>query len=534
MRTPLPQQATVRRISVAAVAVILAVGLSLLAPALATGRTTADDDGPHTGPVATARAASGSLDGLWWWWRVWLHLLRTGHLDVDLELDVDLDLDLELDIDRTTPTIVVAPVMPSSTVPSSSTAPTASTATTAPASTTPGATTPRATATTTAEPSPTGTGPSEATSTTTTPVGRSTETTATSTPATTATTTARTTRTTGTDEPAPPTTPDSDRQPDPPLPRHWGGIHRITNGSGRATEIDTASPIGEISAHGVRIYCVISHFSHDDPIVFPNRAGAAHGHMFWGNTGTDHTSTGASLLAGGNSSCEGGTNNRSSYWIPSLHDEAGAAVLPESVFVYYKSFGGPRFDRSTIRPIPAGLEMLATREVARSGDHHVRVGGSATEVQLHIAFPECVAVDRAGRPVLTSADNVSHVSYAGGGGPTGCPATHPYRIPQLSYVVRFAVPFPSNWSLSSDHHHPGGKGDSLHADYIAAWDQASMDAITECVVVGRRNCGFAGGRGQLPERFTGQDGSPIYSSSVDLAPGADRTPFGVGFAPMLH
>ena len=311
-----------------------------------------------------------------------------------------------------------------------------------------------------------------------------------------------------------------------------GRILRVTTGSGRATEIDSSSPIGPVSQHGVRLYCVISHVSHDDPIVHPGRSGAAHAHMFWGNTTTDHASTGTSLATTGNSSCEGGTNNRSSYWIPAVYDQDGQVVLPETVFVYYKSFGGPGFDRTTIQPIPVGLEMLASRRVANASDHHFRVGGASDHLELMIQFPECVRVDGAGRPVLSSPDNVAHLSYPGGGGPTGCPTTHPYRIPGLSYVVRFDLPFPSDWSLSSDHG-PHPKGHSLHADYLAAWDPPSMAAITDCVVLARRNCGFAGGRGQLPERFTGPDGDPIYTSSVSLAPGADRTPFGATVPKML-
>ncbi len=310
-------------------------------------------------------------------------------------------------------------------------------------------------------------------------------------------------------------------------------VHRLTGGSGGSTQIDTSSPVGDVSQHGVRVYCAISHFSHDDPIVFPGQPGAAHAHMFWGNTEADYASTAADLMTTGNSSCEGGITNRSSYWIPALFNDRSEVVLPESVFVYYKSFGGPAFDRTTIRPIPAGLQMLATRAVPNSGDYHFRVGGSSSIVELHVAFPECVQVDAAGRPVLSSTDNVSHLSYAGAGGPSGCPSSHPYRIPQLSYVVRFAVPFASDWSLASDHG-PGAKGHSLHADYIAAWDAASMASITDCVVVAKRNCDFAGGRGQLPERFLAPDGTVVYRSSVELDDNTDRTPFGSSIPKMSH
>ncbi|MGF1596525.1 MAG: DUF1996 domain-containing protein [Acidimicrobiales bacterium] len=262
--------------------------------------------------------------------------------------------------------------------------------------------------------------------------------------------------------------------------------------------------------------------------MFPGQQGRGHAHMFWGNTGTDHVSTGTSLLTSGNSSCEGGITNRSSYWMPALFDAAGQAVLPETIFVYYKSFGVT--DRSTIRPIPNGLEMLASRSVAHAGDGDFRVGANGG-VDIDVRFPTCVQVDTSGRPVLSSADNVSHLSYSSGTSPSRCPASHPYRIPQLSLIVRFDVPFASGWSLASDMGQP--KGSSLHADYVAAWDDGAMRQLVDCNVQARGDCGFAGGRGQLPERFVGTEGVAVYRNSVELVGGADRTPFGTSLTPMV-
>ncbi len=255
--------------------------------------------------------------------------------------------------------------------------------------------------------------------------------------------------------------------------------------------------------------------------------------MFWGNTTTDANSTGQSLAAAGNSSCEGGTNNRSAYWTPAVFNEASEVVLPETVFVYYKSFGGPGFDRSTIQAIPAGLEMLASRQVANSGPWNFGVGGTDS-VGLSVQFPPCLAVDASGSPVLSSADNTSHLSYAtNSGSGSGCPSSHPYRIPQVIYQLRYDIPFASGWSLASDMG-SGQKGESLHADYIAAWDSTTMDQIVECNIVARRDCSFSGGRGQLPERFLGPDGTEVYRNSVSLVPGADRTPFGTSIRPMVR
>lgn len=302
-------------------------------------------------------------------------------------------------------------------------------------------------------------------------------------------------------------------------------VFRFTLGSGNSTEFDSSSQPEGVSAHGTRIYCVTSHFSYDDPVVFPGRTGAAHAHMFWGNTDADAFSTGQSLMSSGNSSCEGGTANRSSYWMPVMFNELNEATVPESIFVYYKSFGGPAFDRSTIQPIPAGLEMLATRQVRGAGDWDFQAVRSAAGTELKIAFPECLAVDRSGQPILSSTDNVSHLSYATeNSAPSGCPSSHPYRIPTVSYIVNFAVPFDSDWYLASDDS-TATKGQSLHADYIAAWDPGTMDEVVECTVMARKSCEFPG-RGQLPERFLAPDGTLLYRYSVQLLPTTDRTPFG--------
>ncbi len=325
------------------------------------------------------------------------------------------------------------------------------------------------------------------------------------------------------------------------------GPFRITIGSGDVTEMDTNSEAGPVSAHGTRIYCPVSHFSYDDPVVFAGQSGRAHFHMFWGNTLTDASSTGANLLASGNSSCEGGRNNRSAYWTPALFSENGEPVLPESVIVYYKSFASGAeedFNRNTIEAIPDGLEMLANQDVKNSGPWNFKIRTQVINGQnrlvLKVAFPACIQVDAGGQPVLSSADNVSHLAYPNANAANNtsigndCPRTHPYRIAQLSYNLRYgAQVIDTDWSLASD---TSGQiqGESLHGDYIAAWDDNSMDSLVECNRRALRSCQFIGytngiprTRSQLPERFLSPAGEPVYIDSTTLSPSADRTPLGV-------
>jgi len=320
--------------------------------------------------------------------------------------------------------------------------------------------------------------------------------------------------------------------PEEPAPRRW----TVTIGTANSAPIDDDTPQVDEGAHGVRVYCPISHFSYDDPIVHPGQPDATHLHVFWGNTTTDAYSTEASLLDAPRSSCEGGLNNRSAYWMPAVFNAAGEALIPEAAITYYKSFGhDDSFDRTTIQPIPNGLEMIANEQVLNGGPWNLQVGAAVVRgvdvTRFNISFPQCLAVHADGAPVLSSpAPHTDHLAYAAGGDqPNDCPESHPFRIPQVLYNVRYAVDFDSGWSLSSE---------MLHADYIAAWDAQSMQRITQCNIDRLFNCQFRDADGllrdQLPERFVGPDGQPVYEASDQLLAGADRTPFGDQLTAMPH
>jgi len=315
--------------------------------------------------------------------------------------------------------------------------------------------------------------------------------------------------------------------------------YRVTVGTDGRAEMDTSSETVAEDAHGTRIYCPVSHFSYDDPVVFPGEPSAAHLHMFWGNTEADAYSTAGSLLSTGKASCEGGLNNKSAYWAPAVFNAQDEAVLPESVFVYYKSFSHTSgFDRNSIMPIPNGLEMLANQQVLNSGPWNFvvepRSVNGSQRLHIRISFPVCLQVDGNGQPVQSSANNISHLSYSVASRETSgdCPASHPYRIPQLIYIINYGVPYYSQWYLSSDQS-ADTQGSSLHADYIAAWDEQTMDRIVLCNRLSKESCQFISqengqslARTQLPERFLSPQGVPLYSDSTTLLPETDRTPFG--------
>ncbi len=279
----------------------------------------------------------------------------------------------------------------------------------------------------------------------------------------------------------------------------------------------------------------ISHLSYDDPVVYPGEPNAAHLHTFWGNTETNYASTGESLLSEGKSSCEGGLNNRSGYWAPTLFNENDEAVLPYDIIVYYKSIpeGGLEFDRDTINPIPNGLKMLANQDVQNSDPEHFKAYSLAphpnmypTGMQLKVNFPQCLAVDTNGNPVLESPDNTSHLAYqdTADGNSNHCPDSHPYRIPRAEYNIRYDVDFDTDWYLSSDTS-AETQGESLHADYIVAWDEDAMDDVVQCNIEEREECEFGDGpaeRSQLPDRQKNPDGVSIYKYGL-LDPAVDKT-----------
>lgn len=285
-----------------------------------------------------------------------------------------------------------------------------------------------------------------------------------------------------------------------------------------------------------RIQCGISHFAYDDPIVYPRQAGRAHLHMFMGNEQSDFSSTVESMFTTGNSTCHGGTLNRSSYWIPSVlapqFDAAGrmrtkadgtpvfSVVTPIiAPHVYYKSGVD---DLSSIQPMPFGLRMIkgdpkvsgpigeeklydirwfceshATSGRIRSHrdySEHIPRCSAPDSVGLSIGFPECWN----GRD-LDVPDHASHMSRITHSADRGhhCPSSHPVALSKVSYTFFFEVNASNvgpegdtrHWRLSSDAYpvdpdtRPGGY--SVHADWFMAWHPEIMQAWTEnCIQKG--------------------------------------------------
>lgn len=252
----------------------------------------------------------------------------------------------------------------------------------------------------------------------------------------------------------------------------------------------TEKPGASDGTGAFRTVCSYSHMNFDDPIVYPGQPGKAHLHAYFGNTGAKASSTANSLATTGNSTCRGGTANRSAYWVPALIDAAGKPQKPVSLEVYYKS-GYNGVAAKAIRSFPKGLRVIAgdarstsTQRNAYWGcrDHYVGRPGSiprcntGENIVMIVELPQCWDGKR-----LDSPDHKSHMAFPGRG---GCPTTHPVPIPAITMNVIYKNPGTSTGlRLASDMYDanlPGGY--SAHADWFSAWDQAIADTfVSKCI-----------------------------------------------------
>ena len=258
---------------------------------------------------------------------------------------------------------------------------------------------------------------------------------------------------------------------------------------------DVLTPSGSGS---FRTTCTLATYAFNDPIVFPGRPGASHLHAFFGNVAVNASSTPGQLVASGNSTCRGGTLNRSAYWVPALVDTKTGAVLPPAdAVIYYKTGYGVK--PSTVQAFPAGLRMVAGDMRATGAQPHAGWGCrdryvvSATvptvcpagdAVRLTVQFPQCWDGVN-----LDAPDHKSHMAYPVYRNPpevSTCPATHPVMLPEITEHFDYpvvAASEPAGWRLASDMYAASTRGGlSAHADWMNGWDPATMRTIvTQCL-----------------------------------------------------
>lgn len=214
-------------------------------------------------------------------------------------------------------------------------------------------------------------------------------------------------------------------------------------------------------------------------------------------------------------------------------------VVPHQIVIYYKS------KRPTeVRLMPQGVQLLAGNVAAggvtgasfvnryelfwscgENGNIQNEQASIPTScapglhINATIRFPQCIAVQPNGDPVLSSSDFVSHTLLIDDQNP--CPSSHPYRVPQITYLVYWpngtdgSGAGVANWRLSSDKSGTGAvPGGSLHGDWLGGWNQGAAKKWTDgCfdplnVGAGPRNC--SNGQTGTDRRFPQMNATNAY------------------------
>jgi hypothetical protein len=290
-----------------------------------------------------------------------------------------------------------------------------------------------------------------------------------------------------------------------------------------------------------RVQCEFSHFAYDDPIVYKNKPGTAHLHMFWGNTHANAYTDYSSLMNSGGSTCNGHELNRTAYWAPAVIDGSGKVRIPSKILMYYKSFSYTQPGAvGRTKVYPENMQIVADKSIninavdtkpefpgysdvvtsflcvnkfngdknnfqetmpTCTGDDQPNYTwhGPDRRLEVNIKFPQCY------KPNVNAADYKNNLAvplyhwYSG-----ACPSSHPDNLPNLEYRIWYNVEKgedTSNWFLSSDVDHmtgaiTGARGGTVHADWFGGWNkEVNKLWIDECNNKPRVDCGngFLGG-----------------------------------------
>ncbi|MBL7256223.1 DUF1996 domain-containing protein [Paractinoplanes lichenicola] len=269
----------------------------------------------------------------------------------------------------------------------------------------------------------------------------------------------------------------------------------------KARKVDPVpSGVGDLPEF--RADCQYSHRRADDPIVFPGLAGASHMHSFVGNKAVDADTTAGDLMKFTATTCKP-VLDHSAYWVPTLYDNATKKPVETTGFrVYYRSL---RKSSSDVMPMPNGLRMIAGDAkkkvptprgaqgqfycafygpgdldgIARSTNGNWPICGEPATLHFMMQFPDCWDGKN-----LDSPNHKDHVKY---GDEQGCPASHPVRIPAITFDIQYgAKGTKAGYYLSSD---PQGKSaSSMHGDAFVMWDADAMNKRTKNCIAERKTC----------------------------------------------
>jgi hypothetical protein len=225
-------------------------------------------------------------------------------------------------------------------------------------------------------------------------------------------------------------------------------------------------------------------------------------HSFVGNKAAAAGTTPADLMKFTATSCTP-VQDHSAYWVPTLYDAATDQPVETTGFrVYYRSL----MNTSTGQmPMPNGLRMIsgdAKKQqptprgasgqfycafygpgdldgVARSSNGNWPICGEPATLHFMLQFPDCWDGEH-----LDSPNHKDHMAFGSG---SACPASHPVRIPAITFDIQYgAKGTPQGYYLSSDKE--GKSASSMHGDAFISWDVTTMNKRTKDCVLQRRTC----------------------------------------------
>ncbi|MGB5759746.1 MAG: DUF1996 domain-containing protein [Acidimicrobiales bacterium] len=299
------------------------------------------------------------------------------------------------------------------------------------------------------------------------------------------------------------------------LTDHYGPREEYLGSPGGNPEQSFPIPAGGQFRTG----CEFSHFSYDDPLLFPGRPGASHLHMHFGNTDINAFTTFDTMLNSGSSTCNGQELNRTGYWVPAMFDAQGNVRIPERVVVYYKGEGRARGEA---QKYPDRAALIATENLNTVPEADGGVSGKLTFVcsdnfstasyEGAHTIPICdgskfkneYGVDDDPRVVLEMnvkfnqcwngedpADWTNFQPPPGGWYSSNCVAPYDRILPNLEYFVNYKVEIgetTEGWFLSSDVDpttfgvSKAAPGSTIHGDWWGAWNSDVADQwIENCV-----------------------------------------------------
>lgn len=279
-----------------------------------------------------------------------------------------------------------------------------------------------------------------------------------------------------------------------------------------------------------RTECRYSHLLYDDPIVYPGRSGAAHLHMFFGNTGVNANTVASrsvtgknSLYNSGSSTCFGGPLNRTGYWVPALFDDQNNIRVPEVFQVYYKSEVS---DGTKTKEFPEGFGMVGARHYwsctdgvngADQGYSDSIPNCNSSYLHAAIVFPMCWD-----GKTLIGAEGKAHVFDPGNVSNVNCPSNFPIQLPEVRYKIYWKIDRASNsnWYVSADRH--GGAnfkaGASLHGDWLGGWNAKIQTQFVKACINRETSCdtGFVGDGDAFLNSAIGQPSGTTYRLSFPI------------------